>query len=55
MHFALKFSLPLLLLWREVSVGSGDASSGGVGNGGDGLSRTRMAVYALVFSDHIAR
>ena len=60
----MKFSLPLLLLWREVTIGTGNAhyhsSSGGSGgfSGGsstDGLSRLRMAVYALVFSDHIAR
>ena len=58
----MKFSLPLLLLWREVTIGAAGSShyhssSGGSGGGGstDELSRIRMAVYALVFSDHIAR
>ena len=39
-----------------MSVITGDTNGGGgIGGGSSGLSRTRMAVYSLVFSDHVAR
>ena len=44
--------------YHSSSGGSGGFSGGGGFSGvdsTDGLSRIRMAVYALVFSDHIAR